>query len=78
MKNGDDKIFNVKESFVIANSVIVMDGDQLKYISIDRNIDTDEVTIYFEVINSHWCEGLEINLTLNEVAQYLSYNKIYR
>ena len=75
MKNGIDKIFNVKESFVIADSVVVMNGDQLKHISTDRDKDTDIVYIYFEVINSHWCEGLKINLTPEQVAQYLLYNK---
>ena len=78
MKNGHNKIFNVKKSFTIADQVVVMEGDQLEHILTDRDKNTDEVDIYFEVINSFWCEGLEINLTPKQVAEYLVYSVIVR
>ena len=77
MKNGNNQIFNVEKSFVIANQVIVMEGDQLKYLSTDYN-DDESVDIYFEVVNSFWCEGMEINLTPQQAAEYLTYDRIIR
>ena len=76
MKNGNNYIFNVKKSFAIDNQVIVMEGDQLKYLSTDN--DDGDVDIYFEVVNSFWCDGLEINLTPQQVVEYLTYSVIYR
>lgn len=76
MINGHNKIFNVKKSFVVGNQIVIMDGDQLKYLSTENN--DDNVDIYFEVINSFWCSGMEINLTPTEVAEYLNYSVIYR
>ena len=74
-RNGEDKIFNVKKSFTISNQVVVMEGDQLKWISTDR--EDENVDINFEIINSFWGEGLEINLKPNQVAEYLSYRVTY-
>ena len=76
MKNGNNYIFNVKKSFAIDNQVIVMEGDQLKYLS--TNNDDESVDIYFEVVNSFWCEGIEINLTPQQVVEYLTYAIIIR
>jgi hypothetical protein len=76
MKNGNNQIFNVKKSFAIDNQVIVMEGDQLKYLSTDN--DDGDVDIYFEVVNSFWCDGMEINLTPKQVVEYLTYSVIYR
>jgi hypothetical protein len=76
MKNGNNYIFNVKKSFAIDNQVIVMEGDQLKYLSTDN--DDGDVDIYFEVVNSFWCDGMEINLTPQQVVEYLTYSIIYR
>jgi len=76
MKNGNNYIFNVKKSFAIDNQVIVMEGDQLKYLSTDN--DDGDVDIYFEVVNSFWCDGIEINLTPQQVVEYLTYSIIYR
>ena len=73
MINGQNKIFIVKKSFAIADQVVVMEGDKLEHISTDRDTNTDEVDIYFEVVNSFWCEGMEINLTPKQVAEYLVY-----
>ncbi len=73
MTNGQNKIFIVKKSFTLADQVVVMEGDKLEYISTDRDKNTDEVDIYFEVVNSFWCEGMEINLTPTQVAEYLVY-----
>ena len=73
MTNGQNKIFIVKKSFAIANQVVVMEGDKLEHISTDRDTNTDEVDIYFEVVNSFWCEGMEINLTPKQVTEYLVY-----
>jgi hypothetical protein len=53
-----------------------MEGDQLKYLSTDN--DDGDVDIYFEVVNSFWCDGLEINLTPQQVVEYLTYSVIYR
>lgn len=79
MKNGNNKIFNVKKSFTLNNNeIVVMNGDQLQHILTHRNKDTDKIVIYFEVINSFWCEGLEINLTPQQVADYLDYDRIIR
>ena len=79
MKNGNNQIFNVKKSFAIADQVVVMEGDQLKYLLTDTANGGDEkVDIYFEVINSFWCKGMEINLTLKQVVEYLTYDKVYR
>jgi len=78
MKNGNNQIFNVKKSFAIADQVVVMEGDQLKYLSTDTVNDDESVDIYFEVINSFWCEGMEINLTPKQVVKYLTYDKVYR
>jgi|LakMenEpi03Aug12_release.lakeMendotaPanAssembly.Ray.scaffolds.fasta_scaffold345809_5 hypothetical protein len=75
MKNGNNYIFNVKKSFAIDNQVIVMEGDQLKYLSIDND---ESVDIYFEVVNSFWCDGMEINLTPQQVVEYLTYAIIIR
>lgn len=80
-KNGNNELFNVKKSFTLGdNEIVVMEGDQLKYISTDRNKDTDKIVICFEVINSFWCEDVmietEINLTPQQVADYLIYDKI--
>jgi hypothetical protein len=36
MKNGYNKIFTVKKSFIISNKIIIMEGDQLEYVLIDR------------------------------------------
>ena len=77
MKNGNNQIFNVKKSFAIANQVVVMEGDQLKYLSTDSD-DDESVDIYFEVINSFWCEGMEVNLTPQQVVEYLTYDRIIR
>ena len=72
MKNEQrKKIFNVKKSFTIDNQIVIMEGDQLEYILTENN--DGEVDIYFEVIDSFWGEGLEINLTPNQVADYLAY-----
>jgi hypothetical protein len=76
MKNGNNYIFNVKKSFVIDNQVIVMEGDQLKYLSTDN--DDESVDIYFEVVNSFWCDEMEINLTPQQVVEHLTYSIIYR
>jgi len=76
MKNGNNYIFNVKKSFAIDNQVIVMEGDQLKYLSTDN--DDGDVDIYFEIVNSFWCDGIEINLTPQQVVEYLTYSIIYR
>jgi hypothetical protein len=76
MKNGNNYIFNVKKSFAIDNQVIVMEGDQLKYLS--TNNDDESVDIYFEVVNSFWCEGIEINLTPQQVVEHLTYAIIIR
>jgi len=76
MKNGNNYIFNVKKSFAIDNQVIVMEGDQLKYLSTDN--DDGDVDIYFEIVNSFWCDGMEINLTPQQVVEYLTYSIIYR
>ena len=76
MKNGNNNVFNVKKSFTITNQVVVMEGDQLKYLSTD-NLNGENVDIYFEVVNSFWCEGMEINLTPQQVAEYLTYNRIF-
>ena len=76
MKNGNNQIFNVEKSFVIANQVIVMEGDQLKYLSTDYN-DDESVDIYFEVVNSFWCEGMEVNLTPQQVVEHLTYDRIF-
>ena len=73
--NGEDKIFNVKKSFTISNQVVVMEGDQLKWISTDR--EDENVDINFEIVNSFWGQGLEISLKPNEVAEYLSYRVTY-
>jgi hypothetical protein len=79
MKNGNNQKFNVKKSFVIADQVVVMEGDQLKYLLTDTANGGDEsVYIYFEVINSFWCEGIEINLTPKQVVEYLTYAIVYR
>ena len=77
MKNGDNQKFNVKKSFTIANQVVVMEGDQLKYLSTDNDFNGKSVDIYFEVVNSFWCEGMEINLTTQQVVEHLSYDRIY-
>ena len=77
MKNGNNQIFNVKKSFAIANQVVIMEGDQLKYLSTDSD-DDESVDIYFEVINSFWCEGMEVNLTSQQVVEYLTYDRIIR
>jgi hypothetical protein len=72
MKNEQrKKIFNVKKSFTIDNQIVIMEGDQLEYILTENN--DGKVDIYFEVIDSFWGEGLEINLTPNQVADYLAY-----
>jgi hypothetical protein len=76
MKNGNNYKFNVKKSFAIDNQVIVMEGDQLKYLSTDN--DDGDVDIYFEVVNSFWCDGMEINLTPQQVVEYLTYAIIIR
>jgi hypothetical protein len=76
MKNGNNYIFNVKKSFAIDNQVIVMEDDQLKYLS--TNNDDESVDIYFEVVNSFWCEGIEINLTPQQVVEHLTYAIIIR
>jgi len=73
MKNGNNQIFNVKKSFAIAEQIVVMEGDQLKYLSTDNN--DGSVDIYFEVVNSFWCNGIEINLTPQQVVEYLTYDK---
>lgn len=75
MKNGNNQIFNVKKLFAIDNQVIVMEGDQLKYLSTDN--DDGDVDIYFEVVNSFWCYGMEINLTPQQVVEYLTYDRIF-
>ena len=75
MKNGNNQIFNVKKSFAIDNQVIVMEGDQLKYLSTDN--DDGDVDIYFEVVNSFWCCGMEINLTPQQVVEHLTYDRIF-
>ena len=77
MKNGDNQKFNVKKSFTVANQVVVMEGDQLKYLSTDNDFNGKSVDIYFEVVNSFWCEGMEINLTTQQVVEHLSYDRIY-
>ena len=74
MKNGNNQIFNVKKSFTIADQMVVMEGDQLKYLSTDN--DDGIVDIYFEIVNSFWCSGMEINLTPQQVVEYLTYDKI--
>jgi hypothetical protein len=72
MKNEQrKKIFNVKKSFTIADQVVIMEGDQLEYITTENN--DGKVDIYFEVIDGFWGEGLEINLTPKQVADYLAY-----
>jgi hypothetical protein len=76
MKNGDNKIFNVKKSFVVGDQIVVMEGDQLKWLSTDNNDGSPD--IYFEVVNSFWCEGMEFNLTVKQVAEHLTYSTIYR
>tara|TARA_R110000868_G_scaffold132658_1_gene343885 strand:- start:456 stop:686 length:231 start_codon:yes stop_codon:yes gene_type:complete len=76
MKNGNDKIFNVKKSFVIGDQIVIMEGDQLKWLSTDNNDGNPD--IYFEVVNSFWCNGMEINLTPKQVAEHLTYSTIYR
>ena len=75
MKNGNNQIFNVKKSFAIANQVVIMEGDQLKYLSTDN--DDGDVDIYFEVVNSFWCEGMEVNLTPQQVVEHLTYDRIF-
>ena len=74
MKNGNNQIFNVKKSFTIADQMVVMEGDQLKYLSTDN--DDGIVDIYFEIVNSFWCSEMEINLTPQQVVEYLTYDKI--
>lgn len=41
MNNGNDKIFNVKKSFVIGDQIVIMEGDQLKWLSTDNNDGAD-------------------------------------
>ena len=77
MKNGDNQKFNVKKSLTIANQVVVMEGDQLKYLSTDNDDNGKSADIYFEVVNSFWCEGMEINLTPQQVVEHLHYDRIY-
>ena len=77
MKNGDNQKFNVKKSLTIANQVVVMEGDQLKYLSTDNDFNGKSADIYFEVVNSFWCEGMEINLTPQQVVEHLHYDRIY-
>jgi hypothetical protein len=67
------RTFNVKKSFAIDNQVIIMEGDRLKFLKRDINDNSDEVDIYFLVVDSFWCYELEINLTPNQVAEYLIY-----
>ena len=78
MKNGDNQKFNVKKSFTIANQVVVMEGDQLKYLSTDNDDNGKSADIYFEVVNSFWCEGMEINLTPQQVVEHLHYDCSYK
>ena len=76
MRNGDNKTFNVKKSFVVGDQIVVMEGDQLKWLSTDNN--DGDPDIYFEVVNSFWCEGMEFNLTPQQVAEYLTYTVVFR
>ena len=76
MRNGNDRKFNVKKSFIVGDQIVIMEGDQLMWLSTDNNDGNPD--IYFEVVNSFWCEGMEFNLTSKEVAEYLTYSTIYR
>ena len=78
MKNGDTQKFNGKKSLTIANQVVVMEGDQLKYLSTDNDDNGKSADIYFEVVNSFWCEGMEINLTPQQVVEHLHYDCSYK
>jgi hypothetical protein len=71
MKNGKDSLFIVNKSFVLGGQIVVMKGDVLKFISTEN--DGGVVDIYFEVVNSFWCDGMECNLTSQQVAEYLVY-----
>lgn len=71
MKNGHDQKFIVKKSFVIGNQIVVMEGDVLQYLQTEN--DEGVVDIYFEVVNSSWCMGMEFNLTPQQVAEHLVY-----
>ena len=85
MKNGHDQKFIVKKSFVeicfhgkggIGNQIVVMEGDVLQYLQTENN--EGVVDIYFEVVNSFWCMGMEFNLTPQQVAEHLVYkSKVY-
>jgi hypothetical protein len=71
MKNGKDSLFIVNKSFVLGGQIVVMKGDVLKFISTEN--DEGVVDIYFEVVNSFWCDGMECNLTPQQVAEHLVY-----
>ena len=76
MKNGHDQKFIVKKSFVIGNQIVVMEGDVLQYLQTENF--NSFVNIYFEVVNSFWCMGMEFNLTPQQVAEHLVYkSKVY-
>jgi hypothetical protein len=77
MKNGKDKLYLVKKNISINNEVLLMEGDMLQYISSDRDIKTDQVYHEFVVINSAWCNGIEVSWTSDQVAEYLRYKTIY-
>jgi hypothetical protein len=76
MKNGHNQQFIVKKSFVVGNQIVIMEGDVLKYLQTEN--DDTVVDIYFEVVNSFWCMGMEFNLTPQQVAEYLIYQTICR
>lgn len=75
MKN---KIYQVVQSFSIAGQIIIMKGDKVKFLNVETIEPSNRLKdpyneFYFEVVKSDWCEGLEINLKANEVANYLGY-----
>lgn len=76
MKNGHNQKFIVKKSFVVGNQIVIMEGDELKYLQTEN--DEGVVDIYFEVVNSFWCTGMEFNLTPQQVADHLVYHTQYR
>jgi hypothetical protein len=76
MKNGQDKKYIVKKSFMIGDQVLLMEGDELEYVSM--NNDNGVAEIYFIVTNSFWSDDMELCLNPAQVAEHLIYKTIYR
>lgn len=76
MKNGQDKKYIVKKSFMIGDQVLLMEDDELEYVSM--NNDNGVAEIYFIVTNSFWSDDMELTLNPAQVAEHLIYKTIYR